>query len=179
MIYSEYYISTGEFTGRSIGTDNPLALLENTEDGCSLIQGQYYSKFAYVDVSVNPHVAIDLDQTLKDNYDVYPGRGYAWDRATGVWVDNRTLDLYKKDRILLIKKEAIIEINVIFPALQSVDDIKLFREFYLSIAPAARQPTVNFTKVIDTYQTAQTGITAVNAATTKAGVDAVTVIWPL
>lgn len=85
----------------------------------------------------------------------------------------------KAERIALIKADGLERMNAVFPALESLDEIAFYAEFWQSIAPAARSsPTVPFKRIIDIYSAAKTAIIAVNACTTKAQIDAVSVGWP-
>lgn len=59
-----------------------------------------------------------------------------------------------------IKDAGLALINEAFPALKNIDEIKFQAEFWLSIAPAARQATIDFQRVIDIYTTAKAAITA-------------------
>lgn len=61
-----------------------------------------------------------------------------------------------------IKAEGLKRINAVFPALDSLDDIQLVAEQWLSIAPAARQPTVDFQTGIDIYSAAKAAIIAMS-----------------
>jgi hypothetical protein len=104
--------------------------------------------------------------------------GLEWDVTLMEWVDRRTLAEYKAAKIADIRREAISRIRDRFPALSSVDEIKLIREFWLSIAPAARQPTSDFSWLILMWQTVHTVVSAVSAASDRAAVDAITPTWP-
>ncbi len=61
------------------------------------------------------------------------------------------LDREKSKRVDEIKAEALTRIQAVIPELNTFDEIQFYREFWLSIAPAARNPTVNFQQVIDIY----------------------------
>ena len=89
-----------------------------------------------------------------------------------------TLAQAKERRILQIKSDGLAHIAAEFPVVTNFDLLLLIREIWLSIAPAARQPTTPLTFAINTYQAGTTAIAAVHAATTIAQVDAVTVSWP-
>ena len=66
-----------------------------------------------------------------------------------------------------IKDAGLALINVVFPALNDLDEIKFQAEFWKSIAPAARKATADFQSAIDTYTTAKT---AINNGTASADV---------
>lgn len=85
----------------------------------------------------------------------------------------------KTAKIDTIKAEALTRIAVLFPAITSVDEVTFYAEFWLSIKATSRAPTAPFQKVIDIYSAAKTAIASVNSATTKSGVEAVVVAWPV
>lgn len=84
----------------------------------------------------------------------------------------------KAERITQIKADGLVRMHTVFPALQSLDEVSFYAEFWLSIAPAARSPTVAFKKIIDIYSAAKSAIASINACVTKAQIDAVSVGWP-
>ena len=86
----------------------------------------------------------------------------------------------KADAIAGIKARALAKMQTIFPALADIDTVNLVAELWQSIAGAARSPTANMTKVINIYTAAKGGIANVNAATTKADIDAAVaaIVWP-
>jgi len=71
-----------------------------------------------------------------------------------------------------IKAEGLSRVNALFPAITDLDQIDFFGEFWLSIAPAARQPTVDFQKIIDIRAAAKAAIVNVKTFTTQAQIDA-------
>ena len=86
----------------------------------------------------------------------------------------------KADAISGIKATALAKMQTIFPALADIDTVNLVAELWQSIASAARSPTANMTKVINVYTAAKGGIANVNAAATKADIDAAiaAIVWP-
>jgi hypothetical protein len=84
----------------------------------------------------------------------------------------------KEDRIEAIRAEALTRMGEDFAALSDPDMVLVLRELWLSIAPAARQPTAKMTKVFDVYQAATSAVATVRAALTVAAVAAVVVAWP-
>lgn len=86
---------------------------------------------------------------------------------------------YKAERIAAIKADGLARIQAVFPAINSFDELALIRELFLSILPAARAPTANWQRMIDIYTAGRNAVIAVNSATTKALVDAVTPAWPV
>ena len=117
--------------------------------------------------------------------------GYSLRQENGVWVPSNDaavqaiIDSFnplpdqKKDKIAKIKATGLTRIQSVFPAIQTFDDLALIRELYLSIAAAARLPTSNWQRMIDIYTAGRNAVIAVNSATTKAQVDAVTPAWPV
>lgn len=101
------------------------------------------------------------------------------DTAVQAIIDAYTPLAYQKaERIAAIKADGLARINATFPAIESLDQIAFYAEFWSSIAPAARAATAPFQKVINIYTAAKNAITSVNAATTKAQIDAVAPAWP-
>ena len=108
----------------------------------------------------------------------------------GVWISSNDaavqalinsynpLPRYKSDRIAAIKLDGLARIQVVFPAIKDFDALLLVREQYLSVAVASRTPTASMTSAINIYSAATTAIASVNAAASKAAVDAVVVAWP-
>lgn len=89
-----------------------------------------------------------------------------------------TLDEAKARRRWQIKRDGLERIQTRLPAIDAFDTLALVRELYLSIAPAARQPTVDWQWLIDTYQAGQAALNSVGSAATIAQVNAVTPNWP-
>jgi len=88
------------------------------------------------------------------------------------------LPLARNVRNTDIKADGLARMNAVFPAIKSLDEVAFQAEFWLSIAPAARVPTANFKRIIDIYTAAKNAVSAVNAATTQAQIDAVAPAWP-
>lgn len=91
------------------------------------------------------------------------------------------LPLYKSDAINGIKATALTKMQTLFPAIVDVNMVILIAELWKSIAAAARNPTANWTTLVNIYTTAVNGIASVNAATTEPGVDAAVaaITWPI
>jgi hypothetical protein len=123
--------------------------------------------------------------------------GYSLMQANGVWVaggsgtpeENEAavqaiINAYdirvdmRKAKILEIKTEGLSRINAVFPAIDSIDELEYQSELWASIKTTAKQTTAKMQSVIDIYAAARTAIIAVNNATTKAAILAVTVNWP-
>lgn len=64
-----------------------------------------------------------------------------------------------------VKDEGLTRVQAELPGITDFDVLELIREFWLSIAPAARNPTATFQKVIDIYQAARDAITVINGLT--------------
>lgn len=83
--------------------------------------------------------------------------------------DLPVFDVVKTDKIKTIA-EGVRRISLLFPTIQSLDDINFFSELWKSIAPAARVATVEFQEVIDVYTAAKTAIA------NETSYD--TIVWP-
>lgn len=117
--------------------------------------------------------------------------GHALSQVDGAWISSNDaavqaiidsfdpLPSYKAERIEALKADGLARIQAVFPAIKSFDELALIRELYLSIAPAARQPTTNWQRMINIYTAGQAAAASINAASTKAQVDAVTPSWPV
>lgn len=97
-------------------------------------------------------------QTIIDGYDPLP---YA-----------RTVAIQQ------VKDDGLAKLTTIWPTVDSLDKLKPYADLWTSIAPAARQPNADMTSIIAIYSAAQTAISQIKAATTLAGIAAVTPAWP-
>lgn len=92
------------------------------------------------------------------------------------------IDFVKAEKSDAIKAEGLSRISAVFPALNDLDELKLEQERWLSIAPAARQPTTDYQQAIDIYVAARNAITSINSETDWAVVNAYDVVtgpaWP-
>ena len=88
---------------------------------------------------------------------------------------------YKVDAVARVKATALAKMQVLFPALTDIDTVNLVAELWLSIAAAARLPTLNMQAVIAIYGAAKNGIVAVNGAASAVAVDAAVaaINWPV
>jgi len=84
----------------------------------------------------------------------------------------------KRRRIKDLTDEAIKLTADVLPEFGSLSSLILMRELYLSIAPAARQPTAKLTQVINIYQEWDTAVAAVRACATRECVAAVAPLIP-
>lgn len=84
----------------------------------------------------------------------------------------------KKVKIAQIKADGLARIRTVFPAITDFEALALVRDQFLSVAPAARQPTANLQKMIDIYVAGANAIGSVNAATTSAQVAVIVPAWP-
>ena len=117
--------------------------------------------------------------------------GYSLVNRDGVWVSSNDVAVqaiidsydplpdYKANKNAAIKAEGLRRINLLFPAITSIDQIDFYAELWTSIKSTSKAATVNFQKIIDIYSAAKSGIQSVYVATTTAGVDAVVVSWPV
>lgn len=116
--------------------------------------------------------------------------GHWLEQRNGVWVSSNDsavqaiinsynpLPNYKTAKINAIKADGLSRIQALFPAIRDFEDLALIRELWLSILVAARSATPTWQRMIDIYTAGKNAISAVNAATTQAQVDAVTPAWP-
>lgn len=110
---------------------------------------------------------------------------YAWRKSGGIpepmdaeYVPSPTLDEVKAAKIRAIRDEALVRVNVHLPDATDISTLILLRELYLSIAPAARQPTTAMTGLINIYQAMRTAINEVRACSTTGCVNGVMPNWP-
>lgn len=91
-------------------------------------------------------------------------------------------DLRKK-KVDELKAEGLSRIQVIFPAVNNFDELDLIREQWLSIAPAARQATADFQRMIDIVQAGRSARQAIIALNTIAEIESYDVVnapsWPV
>jgi len=66
------------------------------------------------------------------------------------------------DKIEELKLEGLRRIQLVFPSISDFDELDFATEQYLSIAPAARQPTADFQSAIDIRQSAKSAISFIN-----------------
>lgn len=129
-------------------------------------------------VAAGVPVAYTAEQAA-DKADRPSARGFLWSNATMTWVDSRTLSDLKQQTRQGIRQEAKRRITSRLGEIMADPDmLVLVKTIYLSIAPAARQPTTDMQWLIDMAQAVQTAVAQVTAANTKAEVAAVTVAWP-
>jgi len=88
----------------------------------------------------------------------------------------------QKDKIEELKLEGLRRIQLIFPSISDFDELDFATEQYLSIAPAARQPTTNFQSAIDIRQAAKSAISFINTLGTLTAIADYDVVntpaWP-
>jgi len=89
---------------------------------------------------------------------------------------------YKAAKKAELKAEALRRMQIVFPAFQTMDDVKFFAEFWQSIKPAARQATPNFQKIIDIYAVAKSTLTTISTMSNESDIKNYDVIstpsWP-
>jgi hypothetical protein len=116
-------------------------------------------------------------------------------RENGVWMTDSNeaavqafidafdpLPYVKDEKKTELKAEGLMRIQAIMPAISDFDMLEFMREFWLSIAPAARSPTTSFTQIIDIYQAGRDAIAVINGLGTVSAVLAYDVVndpsWP-
>ena len=85
--------------------------------------------------------------------------------------DADLLAIRKRHLTEAIKEEGFARIQQVMPFISSMDALEIMRELWLSIAPAARQPTDDMSGVIDVYQAARAAIIDVRSASTLAELE--------
>lgn len=88
-----------------------------------------------------------------------------------------TLAELQKRRIHAITREAEARAQAVFPGI-TLPTLVVMRELWLSVAPAARQPTARLTTLIDLYLAWKTAAGQIKACTTPDCIAAVTPSWP-
>ena len=165
-----YNGKTGEFLSETDAISNPR------EPGKFLLRGNAVFK------DINPLPVIDVNETaiwdFVNDWVVTPDF-----RQDGEWYNINTgeikefllgeapdatisktfpeavqAQLDEQQRIDEIKTAGLGLINLIFPAINTLDEIDFYAEFWLSIDPASRTPTLNFQKIIDVRQIAKDAI---------------------
>jgi len=93
------------------------------------------------------------------------------------------LPIAVENKISDLKAEAMSRITARIPGIGSIDQLNLIKEFWLSVAPAARAPTSDFQYVIDVYQEAKDTIVLLKAMTDATIVEAYDPVndpsWPV
>lgn len=140
-----------------------------------------------------------MSLTLPAHYGRALGKGLAealeaaghrvWADAAGLHAENEPaaqalidthdpLPAAKRAKVAAIRAECVTRSQGVFDAIDSAGEVELLANLWLSIAPAARNPTADMTRFLAIANAARTAIVAVRAATTEAGVAAVTPAWP-
>ena len=86
-------------------------------------------------------------------------------------VDVFVLGTLKSEKVKAIRLEGVQRINEVYPSV-SEEDMKFYADFWLSIAPAARNAKPDFQLAIDIYTAAKQAKATVNGYTTVAEVEA-------
>lgn len=84
----------------------------------------------------------------------------------------------KRQRAHAITADALARIQSVLPEVSNMATAQLVRELWLSIAPAARQPTAKMGKIIAIYQAWWDALQHVKECATAECVAAVTPAWP-
>jgi hypothetical protein len=127
---------------------------------------------------------------LSDNLTITPDMGEwqeyrAWRKGGGVpepmipaAPTAPTLAELKKRRGHVVTREAVARVQAVFPEVATLSSLIVMREMWLSVAPAARQPTPKLTAVIDIYTAWKTATDQIKACSTPECVAAVVPGWP-
>lgn len=84
----------------------------------------------------------------------------------------------KAAKIAQIKSDGVARAKLLFPAITDFDTLDLVSQIMQSVAVASRTLTARITTLSQIWTAGANAATSVNAATTVAQVDAVTVTWP-
>lgn len=94
-----------------------------------------------------------------------------------------TFEQKKQFKISELKSEGLSRIQIELPAVSNFDELELIREQWLSMSPAARNPTTKFQQVIDIYTAGRNAASEINALILENEIDAYNVItdpaWPI
>lgn len=120
--------------------------------------------------------------------------GHLLECRDGVWVSSNDaavqaiinsynpLSDFKVDKIAAIKAEGLRRAQLVFPALEQFDELRLLRELLLSIRATSLQVTADIARARDIYVVGSNAISTVNAFTTLAQVTAYNPVtgpgWP-
>lgn len=112
-------------------------------------------------------------------------RTYPFNGSVGVEtfaIAERPIADIQRYKIGVLKQEGLTRVQVVIPAIDTLDALGLAKEQWLSVAPAARNPTDKFQRVIDIYQVALSAIAAIKSLSTGSEVMAYNVVtdptWP-
>lgn len=131
-------------------------------------------------------------------FDTIAAAGYAVVQANGIWLVTsgpgdpaeweaavqqiingyNVLPDIRNACTMQIKVEGLRRINLIFYAIDSLDELDYQSELWASIKATAKQTTSRMQAAIDTYAAAKGAINQINAAETKTAINAVVVVWP-
>lgn len=84
----------------------------------------------------------------------------------------------RRARIQAVSGEALARIQAVLPEVSNMATAQLVRELWLSIAPAARQPTAKMGQVIAIYSAWAAALADIKQCDSAACVANVTVAWP-
>lgn len=89
----------------------------------------------------------------------------------------------KAAKVTAIKAEGLRRIQLIYPAIENFEELKLVREILLSVKTTALQLTADMSRVRDTYNAGANAVTTVNGYTAAAQVNAFDPVtgpsWPV
>ena len=129
-----------------------------------------------------PVNAIEVDKAIAGELGDNPNTKSYIDGAVVDYAAPLVLADVKNEKLSELKTEGLARIANVLPGIKDWDALELERERWLSILPTARQATVEYEKVIDTYQAGRTAATVINNAANIAAVKAYDVAanpnWP-
>lgn len=120
--------------------------------------------------------------------------GHWLECRNGIWVSSddvavqaiidgyNPLPDYKAAKIAAIRLEGLRRIQLVLPAIENFDELKLLREILLSIKATSLQLTADITRVRDIHNAGQNSVSTVNGYTAVAQVEAFNPVtspsWP-
>lgn len=94
-----------------------------------------------------------------------------------------TTDQKRSIKIGQLKDEGLTRIQSVLAGISSFDELELISEQWLSMSPAARNPTTKFQQVIDIYTAGKNAVSEIKALILEGEIDAYNVItdpaWPI
>jgi hypothetical protein len=141
------------------------ALIVLGNDAILADNGAFYNGRFYPDYNTANSFVLDMEEPPFFK----PGK-FIWNGAEIQELDTHRFDRKKDQTLQEIKDETLKRVQKIFPAVSNFDELVLEKERWLSIAPAARNPTAKYQDMIDIVSAAITAYSTVKGYTTEAEV---------
>lgn len=127
---------------------------------------------------LSDNIVITRDMLEWEEYRLWLHAGNAPLPMVSQPVATPTLAELKRRRANLITTEALDRIQAVLPEVSNMATAQLVRELWLSIAPAARQPTAKMGQVIAIYAAWHAALAEIKACASPECVAAVVPVWP-